>query len=53
MDPKIKVYKKRLLKTFTKRTSLLEDLRAILNYRQIDENPEQFFGIKEKIVDKA
>jgi len=38
---------------FTKRSSLVGDLKAALDYRHVNEDPEKFFGIMEKMVDKV
>ena len=50
-EPNQNLQRYRLPKAFTKRTSLLGDLRAALDYRQIEEDPEKFFGIMKKMVD--
>ena len=46
------MYKEELRKAFTKRTSLFGDLKAELDYKQMNEDPEKIMGIMRNIVEK-
>ena len=56
VDAQIKGYKGRLRAAFTKQTTLLQDLKAAITYRQTDEEPEKFFEtiemLAQKIIDR-
>jgi hypothetical protein len=52
VDSKVKGFKDRLRKAFVKETSLLQDMRAALSYKQTTEDPKKYFDTIAKLVDK-
>ena len=52
VDENIKGYQERLRKAFGKQSTLLQDIKEALSYKQTSEDPENFFEVVERLTNK-